>query len=231
MARLVGRTAIVTGGAKGIGRHYSEALAAEGAGVVIADISGGEEAARDLASKYGANATMSVTCFGALRMVKAVLPAMKAAREGSIVNVRSMGSVQPYPGGAGYATAKEMPKIAETEGPAAIDPATGERLDTKVPETTPWVRNWVMSWFTKPEVTDEAGKAEKTAGTLRKAGAAIAVSASGGAGTGAVLPAEPNLVVLGGLMLAGLVLAVILVLKALREKQRAEAYRIVSAQQ
>jgi hypothetical protein len=32
-------------------------------------------------------------------------------------------------------------------------------------------------------------------------------------------------------MLAGLALAVILVLKALREKQRAEAYRIVSAQQ
>jgi NAD(P)-dependent dehydrogenase (short-subunit alcohol dehydrogenase family) len=62
LGRLAGRTAIVTGGAKGIGRHYSEALAAEGAGVVIADISGGEEAARELASTYGANATMSVTC-------------------------------------------------------------------------------------------------------------------------------------------------------------------------
>ena len=32
MARLEGRTAIVTGGAVGIGRHYSEALAAEGEG-------------------------------------------------------------------------------------------------------------------------------------------------------------------------------------------------------
>ena len=62
LGRLAGRTAIVTGGARGIGRHYSEALAAEGAGVVIADISGGEDAARELASKYGANATMSVTC-------------------------------------------------------------------------------------------------------------------------------------------------------------------------
>ncbi|MGV3634244.1 MAG: SDR family NAD(P)-dependent oxidoreductase [Pseudorhodoplanes sp.] len=62
LGRLAGRTAIVTGGAKGIGRHYSEALAAEGAGVVIADISGGEDAARELAATYGANATMSVTC-------------------------------------------------------------------------------------------------------------------------------------------------------------------------
>ena len=33
MARLDGRSAIVTGGARGIGRHYSRALAAEGARV------------------------------------------------------------------------------------------------------------------------------------------------------------------------------------------------------
>ena len=38
MARLAGKVAIVTGGAKGIGRHYSQALAAEGARVMIADI-------------------------------------------------------------------------------------------------------------------------------------------------------------------------------------------------
>ena len=54
----------------------------------------------------GWQAIMSVNCFGALRMVKAVLPAMKARREGSIVNVSSMSSVQPYAGGAGYATSK-----------------------------------------------------------------------------------------------------------------------------
>jgi NAD(P)-dependent dehydrogenase (short-subunit alcohol dehydrogenase family) len=62
LGRLAGRTAIVTGGANGIGLHYSRTLAAEGAGVVIADISGGEKAADELAAKYGANATMAVTC-------------------------------------------------------------------------------------------------------------------------------------------------------------------------
>ena len=41
MARLEGRTAIVTGGAMGIGKHYSQALAAEGAQVMIADIQDG----------------------------------------------------------------------------------------------------------------------------------------------------------------------------------------------
>ena len=41
MARLTGKTAIVTGGAKGIGRHYAQALAAEGAYVMIADIADG----------------------------------------------------------------------------------------------------------------------------------------------------------------------------------------------
>ena len=40
-ARLAGRSAIVTGGAKGIGRHYSQALAAEGAEVMIADLADG----------------------------------------------------------------------------------------------------------------------------------------------------------------------------------------------
>ncbi|MBB3409866.1 lysozyme family protein [Rhizobium sp. BK316] len=77
----------------------------------------------------------------------------------------------------------------------------------------------------KAALADEASKAEKAAGTLRKAGAAIAVSTSGGAGTGAALPAEPNLLVLGGVMMLGLVVAAILVVKAAREKERAEAYR------
>ena len=51
MARLAGKTAIVTGGAKGIGRHYSQALAAEGARVMIADIADGKALAEEIAGR------------------------------------------------------------------------------------------------------------------------------------------------------------------------------------
>jgi NAD(P)-dependent dehydrogenase (short-subunit alcohol dehydrogenase family) len=60
MARLAGRTAIVTGGAKGIGRHYSFALAGEGARVMIADIADGAEVAREISAKHGANSVTSM---------------------------------------------------------------------------------------------------------------------------------------------------------------------------
>jgi NAD(P)-dependent dehydrogenase (short-subunit alcohol dehydrogenase family) len=59
MARLAGRTAIVTGGAKGIGRHYSLALAAEGARVMIADIADGTAVVEEIAAKHGANSVAS----------------------------------------------------------------------------------------------------------------------------------------------------------------------------
>jgi len=61
MARLAGRSAIVTGGARGIGRHYCEALAAEGAEVMIADVADGSVLAQELAAKHGRNSTASMT--------------------------------------------------------------------------------------------------------------------------------------------------------------------------
>ena len=60
MSRLAGKTAIVTGGAKGIGRHYSLALAAAGARVMIADIADGKEAAAEVASQHGADSATSL---------------------------------------------------------------------------------------------------------------------------------------------------------------------------
>ena len=76
MARLSGRTAIVTGGAKGIGRHYSHALAAEGARVMIADIADGRDVADEIAAKYGSNSVASsVTDVSDESAVKALVAA------------------------------------------------------------------------------------------------------------------------------------------------------------
>jgi NAD(P)-dependent dehydrogenase (short-subunit alcohol dehydrogenase family) len=61
MGRLSGRTAIVTGGARGIGVHYADALAAEGAQVMIGDIVDGEEVAKDINSRQGQGAVDSGT--------------------------------------------------------------------------------------------------------------------------------------------------------------------------
>jgi NAD(P)-dependent dehydrogenase (short-subunit alcohol dehydrogenase family) len=59
MGRLDGRVAIVTGGAKGLGRHYSLALAAEGARLMIADIADGAEVADTIARAHGGNSVAS----------------------------------------------------------------------------------------------------------------------------------------------------------------------------
>lgn len=52
MDRLQGKTAIVTGGAVGIGKTYGRALAAEGAQVVIADIADGAALADEIGGLY-----------------------------------------------------------------------------------------------------------------------------------------------------------------------------------
>jgi NAD(P)-dependent dehydrogenase (short-subunit alcohol dehydrogenase family) len=62
LGRLSGRTAIVTGGAKGIGAHYSRALAEAGARVMIADIEDGGPLAAEIAGKHGADAALAARC-------------------------------------------------------------------------------------------------------------------------------------------------------------------------
>ncbi len=57
----------------------------------------------DIATWLG---SVDVTCFGALRMIKAALPALKAAKRAAIVNITALAAVQPAPGQSDYATAK-----------------------------------------------------------------------------------------------------------------------------
>jgi NAD(P)-dependent dehydrogenase (short-subunit alcohol dehydrogenase family) len=59
MSRLSGRVAIVTGGAAGIGRHYSRSLAEAGAQVMIADIVDGQSVAEEITAKSGTNSVAS----------------------------------------------------------------------------------------------------------------------------------------------------------------------------
>ena len=47
-----------------------------------------------------------VNCLGALRMAQAALPAMREAKGGSVVNVSTMSTVNPFPGEAAYAASK-----------------------------------------------------------------------------------------------------------------------------
>jgi NAD(P)-dependent dehydrogenase (short-subunit alcohol dehydrogenase family) len=58
MGKLEGETAIVTGGAHGIGRHFAGALAREGATVAILDIADCDSAAADIDGSHGS------ACFG-----------------------------------------------------------------------------------------------------------------------------------------------------------------------
>jgi NAD(P)-dependent dehydrogenase (short-subunit alcohol dehydrogenase family) len=74
MGRLDGRVAIVSGGAKGIGRHYSLALAGEGARLMIADIADGTAVADAIAGDHGANSVASaITDVSDEAAVKAVV--------------------------------------------------------------------------------------------------------------------------------------------------------------
>ncbi len=58
MGKLDGCTAIVTGGARGVGRHYTEALAREGATVAIVDIADCEAASDEANARLGRKACL-----------------------------------------------------------------------------------------------------------------------------------------------------------------------------
>jgi NAD(P)-dependent dehydrogenase (short-subunit alcohol dehydrogenase family) len=73
--QLKDKTAIVTGGARGIGRAIAEALAADGARIVVADLQGADAAAKEL----GSDKAIGVTCD--VSDEAAVAEMVKAARQ------------------------------------------------------------------------------------------------------------------------------------------------------
>ncbi len=66
----------------------------------------GDWATCDVADPANWASVYDITCVGALRMAQAVLPAMKAAGGGSIINVSTQATVKPFPGEVAYAAAK-----------------------------------------------------------------------------------------------------------------------------
>ncbi|MEU8004251.1 glucose 1-dehydrogenase [Catellatospora sp. NPDC049111] len=156
MGRVEGKTAIVTGGAMGMGAAIVRRLVAEGAKVVIADVD--SSAAQVLAAELGAWAvaelldvrspqqwvdvvnrserrfgaidilvnnagiadpapleewdtarlqrTLDVNLIGVFNGIQAVIPAMRRAGGGSIVNVGSVGGFHGVPRMSGYVVSK-----------------------------------------------------------------------------------------------------------------------------
>ncbi len=83
MSRLQGKVAIVTGGAKGIGRHYSLALAASGARVMIADIADGKDVVAEI-GKAGGRAASTICDVADEASVKAMVARRSSSSAASI---------------------------------------------------------------------------------------------------------------------------------------------------
>ena len=75
-------------------------------GLVNSAYNHGDWATCDVADPETWREVYDVNCVGALRMAQAVLPAMRSAGGGAIVNVSTMATVNPFPGESAYAAGK-----------------------------------------------------------------------------------------------------------------------------
>src|SRR4030042_1485532 len=93
---LSGKVAIITGGAKGIGKGISLKFAEEGCNIAIADIN--EEEA--------ANTLTDVKAKGVFLCRRAVAPHMIAKKSGKIINMASIAAIAAGPPAAHYGASK-----------------------------------------------------------------------------------------------------------------------------
>lgn len=83
----------------------------------------------DAASIEDVMQAFNVNALGGLRMAQAVLPAMKAQKSGSIVNISTLATRKPHPGEGGYAMAKAA--LAHMTRHLAVElSGTGVRVNT-----------------------------------------------------------------------------------------------------
>jgi NAD(P)-dependent dehydrogenase (short-subunit alcohol dehydrogenase family) len=104
--KLAGHVALITGGGGAMGGAQARLFAAEGASVCTADLF--SDKARAVAEEIGAaiGVGLDTILTGSFLGTRAVIPSMRRAGHGVVLNLGSLASIRPGAGSPAYAAAK-----------------------------------------------------------------------------------------------------------------------------
>ena len=143
-AGVAGRSALVTGGASGIGRAIAERLAAEGAGVIVVDLP--SEALDAAVANAGLqhvspleefpeeawDRLLAVMLTAPFLLARALLPGMYAAGWGRVINIASVHGLVASPFKSAYVAAKHglvgLTKVIALEAAARCPDVTAHAI-------------------------------------------------------------------------------------------------------
>ncbi|MEO5665834.1 MAG: SDR family oxidoreductase [Nocardioides sp.] len=145
---LTDRTALVTGGAQGLGEGMAKALAAAGAKVMIADV---QDSGADTAAALGdghafvrlqirkmLDVNVLGTALGLKHGLRTMRPGGAAGKGGSIINVASVAATIAFPGIAIYsATKSAVDRLTKVAAMEAGKLGTGVRVNCIYPGLVP----------------------------------------------------------------------------------------------